>query len=128
MKTIKTTIKIFFSIILLCNTALALDMYDDLTANGSPNNGHNPSRAYRNGAITLHDNVFIARSLLSEIGRVGAVTTQLNYYNAMSIKQQNFYQEQAKNATHDFDLQAINNRIKLDIIEFKSVKNNSEKR
>lgn len=123
----RIAIKILLGVMIFCSASVARNMYDDLTSNGSPNDGHPSSRKYRNGAITLHDNIFRARSVLSETGRVGAVSTQMDFYNAMSLKQQNFYQEQIKNSTHDFDFKALQNGIILDNMQFRLTKDEKNK-
>ena len=105
----------------------ATDKYDDMTTNGSSTPGHEKSRVYRNPAISLHDNIFKARNLLSETVRVGAITTEVEYFNAMSMKIQNFYQDKIKSATHDFEFREINNRMLLDSMEIRLMKTNINK-
>ena len=113
-----------FALIFTCVNAK--DMYDDGTSNGSPNRTSG-QRDYRNSSITLHDNIFRGRNVLSEVGRVSAITTEVDIYNIVTMKQQNFHQEQSVKAIHEFDLKAVNSGINLNNLELMIIENNQKK-
>lgn len=98
------------------SSVYALDMRDNCTLNGTDSGASlsQCNRSYRNPMITLQDNLYRGRNLLSETAIKNATIMPIEQIaKSIDLKKTTFYQKQNNQATYDLDYQIMKNSINI---------------